>query len=85
MWLINWIQILLWQKQINFLSSKHHQKIHIQKNMHFIYKQDLYEDKQNEIYEPFIKYLFTILEDLDNISLIEEWKQNLDSAAYEKI
>ena len=30
-------------------------KLHIQKNMHFIYKQDFYKDKQKEIYEIFIE------------------------------
>ena len=29
-------------------------KLHIQKNMHLIYKQDFYKDKQKEIYELFI-------------------------------
>ena len=28
-------------------------KLHIQNNMHLIYKQDLYKDKQEEIYEHF--------------------------------
>ena len=39
------------EKQSNFLRSKHHQKLHIQKNMHLIYKQDFYKDKQKGIDE----------------------------------
>ena len=34
------------EKQSNFLRIKHHQKLHIQKNMYLIYKQDFYKDKQ---------------------------------------
>ena len=67
------------------LRSKHHQTLHIQKNMHLVYKQDLYKDKQKEIDELFIEYLFPIMDDIGHLELIEEWKQNLDSAAYEKI
>ena len=52
--------------------------------MHLIYKQYYYKDKQKEIYELFIEYIVLIMEDLDHPALIEEWKQNLDTAAYEK-
>ena len=37
-------------------------KNHIQKNMHLIYKQDFYKDKQNEIYDPFVEYIVPIME-----------------------
>ena len=60
-------------------------RIHIQKNMHLIYKQDYYEDKLKEIDELFIEYLVPIMDDIDHPALIEEWKQNVDAAAYEKI
>ena len=60
-------------------------KLHIQNNMHLIYKQDFYKYKKREIDELFIEYLVTIMEDLDHPMLIEECKQNIDAAAYEKI
>ena len=59
-------------------------KLHIQKNIHLIYKQDFYKDKQKEIFDFFIKYLSTIMEDLDHPALIKEWKQNINVAAHEK-
>ena len=58
--------------------------LHIQKNMHLIYRQDLYKDKQKEINELFIEYLIPIMGDLDHPTLIEEWKHNIDAAAHEK-
>ena len=53
--------------------------------MHLIYKQDFYKYEQKEIYDLFIEYLVPITYDLDHPALIKEFKQNLDSAAYEKI
>ena len=50
-----------------------------------IYKEDLYKNKDKEIHESFIEYLVTNLVDLDHPAFIEEWKQNLDTAAYKKI
>ena len=47
-------------------------KLHIQKNMHLIYKQDFYKDKQKEIDELFIEHLVPIMYDLDNPALNEE-------------
>ena len=46
-------------------------KPHIQKDIHFIYTQDLYEDKQKEIFELFIEYLVPITEYLDYPAFIE--------------
>ena len=46
-------------------------KLHIQINMHFIYKQDYYKDKQEEIYDPFIEYLVPVMYDLDHPELVE--------------
>ena len=37
---------------------------HIQKNMHFIYKQYLYKDKQEKIDDHFIEYLVPIMENI---------------------
>ena len=46
-------------------------KLHIQKNIHLIYKQDFYKYKKKEIDENFIEYLVIIMDDLDHIELIE--------------
>ena len=46
-------------------------KLHIQKNMYLIYKQDLYKDKQKEIDELFIEYLAPIMDNIDHPALIE--------------
>ena len=58
---------------------------HIQKNMHFIYKQYFYKDKQEKIDDHFIEFLVPIMDDLDNPTLIEEREKNIDAASYEKI
>ena len=60
-------------------------QLHIQKNMYMIYKQDFYKNKQKEINYLFIEYLVPVMEDIDHPVLIEEWRQNLDAAAYKKI
>ena len=60
-------------------------KLNIQKNMHMTYKQDLYKTKEKEIYYLFLEYLVTVMEDIEHPTFIEEWTQNLDAAAHEKI
>ena len=50
-------------------------KIHIQKIIHLIYRQELFKNKQKEIDELLIDYLVPIMGDLDHTVLIEEWKQ----------
>ena len=57
--------------------------MHIQSDFHFIYKNNFYHDKQDEIDTIFDEYHIPLLNYLDHPALIEEWKQNLDSAAYE--
>ena len=59
-------------------------QLHIQKDMHMDYKQDLYKEKQKEIYDFFLDYLVPIMENLDHPALIEERKPNLDADAHEK-
>ena len=61
------------------------QKLHIQSDLHLIYKQNFYHDKQNEIYNLFIEYHVPLFDDLDHPSLIKEWGGNIDAAAYKKI
>ena len=48
--------------------------MHIILNMQLTYKQDLYKDKQTEIYERFIEYLVPIMENIDYPALIGECK-----------
>ena len=52
--------------------------------MHLSYKQDYYKDKQKEIYDIFIQYLVPTMDNIEHLTLIEEWKENIDTAAYEK-
>ena len=47
-----------------------------------IYKQDFYNNKEKEIDDLFLEYLFPVMDDLDHPALIEEWKTNPDAAAY---
>ena len=58
-------------------------KLHIQKNMHIIYKQDLYKNKAKEIYDFFLEYLVPVMDNIDHPALIKEWKKNIDAGAYE--
>ena len=51
--------------------------------MHLIYNKYFYEDKQKEIDKPFIEYFAPIMENIYHPTLIEEWRQNIDAAAYE--
>ena len=37
-------------------------QLHIQKNMHLLYQQDFYKDKQKEIYKLFIEKLVPIMD-----------------------
>ena len=71
-------------KQISALANTI-KKFHTQKDMHMIKKQDLYKNKEKEIYDLFLEYLVTVMENIDHPALIEEWKRNLDTAAYDKI
>ena len=49
------------------------------------YIQDFYNTKEIEIDDLFLEYLVSVMEDLEHTELIEEWIQNLDATAYEKI
>ena len=58
-------------------------KLHIQSNFYFVYKQNFYHDKQDKTDDLFGWYQITLLNDVDHPALIEEWKLNIDAAAYE--
>ena len=60
-------------------------QFHIHKNMYIIYKQNLYNNKEKEVYYLFPEYLVPVMDDPDYPALIEEWKQNLDASYNEKI
>ena len=49
------------------------------------YKKDFYKTEEREIDDLFMEYLVPIMEDIEHPTMIEEWIQNLDAAAYEKI
>ena len=53
--------------------------------MHLIYKQNLYRDKKQEIDDIFIENLVPIMDSIEDHTLTEEWKQNIDAAAHGKI
>ena len=59
-------------------------QLNIQKDTHMIYKQDLYKKIKRETQYLFLEYLVPIVYYLEHPELIEEWKQHLDAAAYEK-
>ena len=59
-------------------------KFHIQSDFRFIYKQNFYYDKQDEIDTLFGEYHVPLLNHLDHPAFIKEWKQNIDVAAHEK-
>ena len=42
--------------------------------MHLLYQKDFYEDKEKEIDELFIEKRFTIMDNIDHLALIEEWR-----------
>ena len=57
--------------------------LHAQSNFHTGYKQNLYNDKRDKYDELFYHYHLSLLKYIDHTALIQEWKQNLDAAAYE--
>ena len=59
-------------------------QLHIQKNMHILYKQDLNKNKEKGIYDLFLEYLVPVTNNIEHPALIEEWRQNIDASAYEK-
>ena len=72
------------KKQSNLPVAKTIKKLHIKKNMHLIYKEDFYKDKQKEIYKLFIQYPLPIMGYLDHSALIADRKENIDTVAYGK-
>ena len=63
--------------------SKTINKLHIQSNLHLIYKQKLYHYKHDKINELFDEYHIPLLNYIHHLALIEEYKRNIDDAAYE--
>ena len=61
-------------------------KLQILSTLHSIYQKNFCHDKQDIIVEIFFyQYYLPLLKYIDHPALIQEWKQNIDSAAYEKI
>ena len=59
-------------------------KLNIKSNLHTGYKHNFYHDKRERFDETFDKFHFPLLKDIYNSALIQERKQNIDDAAYEK-
>ena len=59
-------------------------KSHIQSNLYTVYKQNLYNNKRDKSDENFYQYYLPLLKDINHPVLIQEWKKNIDAAAYEK-
>ena len=78
------IDFVMKENKENFSVANTIKQFRNQKNMHLIYKEDLYKDKQREIDEFFIGHLVPIMDDIDIPVLIEEHNQNIDAAVYEK-
>ena len=53
--------------------------------LHSSYIQTIYNSKEESINKIFITYSEPLLEDINYPALLEEWKLNLDAAAYENI
>ena len=51
-------------------------QLHIQKNMHMIYKQVFYNNKEKEMDNLFLEYLVPVMEDFEHPTLIEELKKS---------
>ena len=60
-------------------------KLLLHKSLHYSYIQTDYNDKGEIINNTFITYVEPLLDDFNNNALLQEWKLNLDAAAYEKI
>ena len=58
-------------------------KFHIWYILHSVCKQKLNHDKQEIIDELFYQYHLPLLTYINHPKLVTEWKQNIDSAAYE--
>ena len=59
-------------------------KLWIQSDLNSSYNQTLYNDKQEIINNTFIIYVEPLLDDINHPALVQEWKLNLDTVAYEK-
>ena len=53
--------------------------------VHSGYQQNLYHDKPEVVDGLSYQYDFPLIQNIDHPELIQEWKQSLDSDAYEKI
>ena len=67
-----------------YLVANIKKELNIQSDLYFIYKQNFYHDKKYEINKLFVEYHLPLLNYINNPSLIQEWKRNLDTSDYEK-
>ena len=57
---------------------------HIMSNLNSVYQQNFYHGREKEMDKLFDEYYLTLFKNIDYPELIQEWKQNIDAAAYEK-
>ena len=58
-------------------------KLYIQSDLNLFYKKNFYHYKQNIMDELFHQFHLPLLKYIGHTEFITQWKQNLDSAAYE--
>ena len=56
----------------------------LNKSLHSSYIKKSFNDKEVIIINKFILYVLPLLKDINHPALLQEWKLNLDAAAYEK-
>ena len=71
---------------INIISSTSNtlKNLVVNKSLHYSYIQPEFNDKKEIIINIFSAYVVPPLKDINNHELLQEWKLNLDAAAYEK-
>ena len=56
----------------------------LNKSLHSYYIQREFNDKKEMIISIFSAFVVTLLEDTNHPALLQEWKLNIDDAAYER-
>ena len=55
----------------------------VNKSLHYSYIQIYFNDKKKIIINIFSAYVLSLLKDINHPALLQEWKLNLNAAAYE--
>ena len=73
--------VLIFTTGIPYISNTLN-KLWIPSDFHSSYMQTIYNDKQESINNIFVTYVEPLLDNINHPALVEEWKLNLDNAAY---